>query len=129
MISESDSFVEILHTSQTHKSSQITMSQSVFKSLPSDQNVTNKINENRQCPVCLQMVDTKNFINHVKSCGTSYNLTSEVLIKAVDLQERQTAEREALGLPKLSKSKDLKKKKYDVKKQTKLKVFMLFIHI
>lgn len=69
------------------------------------------------------MIDVKKFIIHVKSCGTSHNLSSKVLIEAVDLQERQTAEREALGLPILTKNLDVKKKKKcKVNKQTKLKV-------
>lgn len=115
-----------MHTSQSQTSSQINMSQNVFKTSPCNQNVTNIVNENKQCPVCLEMINVNNFINHVKSCGTSHNLTSEVLIKAVDLQERQTAEREALGLPKLTKCNNLNKKKCNVNKQTKLKVIMLF---
>jgi len=120
VLSENDSFVEMLHTVHP-QDEKITMSQNVFKTSPV-QNVFDVINESKQCPVCLQMIDLKHFINHVKSCGTSHNLSSEVLIKAVDLQERQAAEREALGLPKLTKSKDVKIKKKNTK-QTKLKVY------
>ncbi|KAL5233888.1 hypothetical protein ACI65C_001298 [Semiaphis heraclei] len=119
VLSENDSFVEVLHTVHP-QDEKITMSQNVFKKSPV-QNVFDVINESKQCPVCLQIIDLKHFINHVKSCGTSHNLTSEVLIKAVDLQERQAAEREALGLPKLKKSKDVKLKKKNTK-QTKLKI-------
>ncbi|XP_060873200.1 uncharacterized protein LOC132947037 isoform X2 [Metopolophium dirhodum] len=119
LLSENDSFVEMLHTVRP-QDEKTTMSQSVFKTSPV-QNVPDVINESKQCPVCLQMIDLKNFINHVKSCGTSHNLSSEVLIKAVDLQERQTAEREALGLPKLTKSRDVKIKK-KCTKQSKLKI-------
>jgi len=119
VLSENDSFVEILHTVRP-QDEKTTMSQSAFKISPV-QNVSDVINESKQCPVCLQIIDLKKFINHVKSCGTSHNLSSEVLIKAVDLQERQTAEREALGLPKGTKSKDVKIKK-KCTKQTKLKV-------
>ncbi|XP_022174461.1 uncharacterized protein LOC111036656 [Myzus persicae] len=119
VLSENDSFVEILHTVHP-QNEKITMSQSVFKTSPV-RNVPDVINESKQCPVCLQMIDLKHFINHVKSCGTSHNLSSEVLIKAVDLQERQAAEREALGLPKLTKNKDVKFKK-KCTKQTKLKI-------
>lgn len=120
MMSENDSFIEILHTTQPHNE-KTSVSQSVFKTYSSCQSVSNIINESKQCPVCLQMVDVKNFTGHVKSCGTSHKLSSEVLIKAVDLQERQAAEREALGLPSLIKNRDKKKKKYN-NKQTKLKV-------
>lgn len=70
------------------------------------------------------MICSNNFINHVKSCGTSHNVSSEVLIKAIDLQERQIAEREALGLPKVTMNN--KKKKNPVK-QSKLKVLYLLV--
>uniref|UniRef100_A0A2S2N7L0 Structure-specific endonuclease subunit SLX4 n=1 Tax=Schizaphis graminum TaxID=13262 RepID=A0A2S2N7L0_SCHGA len=119
VLSENDSFVEILHTIRP-QDEKVTMSQNIFKT-STVQNVSDVITESKECPVCLQMFDTKHFINHVKSCGISHNLSSEVLIKAVDLQERQAAEREALGLPKLSKSKDVKIKK-KCNKQTKLKI-------
>lgn len=118
-MSEGDSFVEILHTTQP-LNEKTSMSQSVFKTYSPDQNASN-ITESKQCPVCLQMMDIKNFTSHVKSCGTTHKLSSEVLIKAVNLQERQVAEREALGLPTLLKSRDVKKKK-KFNKQTKLKV-------
>lgn len=111
----------MLHTAQPCDE-QIPLTQNVFKSSP-EKNVFITTNENKQCPVCLQMIDVKNFTNHVKSCGSAHNLSSEVLIKAVDLQERQVAEREALGLPKLNQSRDIKKKqKCNINKQTKLKV-------
>jgi len=117
ILSENDSFVEILHTVHP-QNEKLTLSQNVFKT-SSVQNISD-VTESKQCPVCLHMIDSNNFINHVKSCYTSHNLSSEVLMKAVDLQERQAAEREALGLPKLSKNRDVKKKKSN--KQTKLKV-------
>ncbi|KAE9529527.1 hypothetical protein AGLY_011623 [Aphis glycines] len=117
ILSENDSFVEILHTVRP-QDEKLTLSQNVFKT-SSVQNISD-VTESKQCPVCLQMIDSKHFINHVKSCYTSHNLSSEVLMKAVDLQERLAAEREALGLPKLSKNRDVKKKKYN--KQTKLKI-------
>lgn len=119
--SENDSFIGVLHTVQPCDE-KIPLSQNVFKSSP-ETNLFITTNENKQCPVCLQMVDTKHFTNHVKSCGSAHNLSSEVLIRAVDLQERQVAEREALGLPKLNQSKDVKKKqKCNLNKQSKLKV-------
>lgn len=122
ILSENDSFVEVLHSVQSNQE-KLPTSQSVFKATLPDQNTSNIINETKQCPVCLQMVDAKKFIIHVKSCGTSHNLSSKVLIDAVDLQERQTAEREALGLPILAKTIDVKKKKKcKVNRQTKLKV-------
>lgn len=127
MVSDNDSFVEILHTTQPHNE-KTSISQNVFKKYSNCQNVSNIINESKQCPVCLQMVEVKHFIGHVKSCGTSHKLSSEVLIKAVDLQERQAAEREALGLPTLIKSRDQKKKKKcNVNKQTKVYVIFIFI--
>jgi len=124
VLSENDSFVEMLHTVRP-QDEKMTMSQNVFKTSPVH-NVFDVISESKQCPVCLQMIDLKHFISHVKSCGTSHNLSSEVLIKAVDLQERQAAEREALGLPKLTKNKDVKIKKKNTK-QTKLKVQYIYI--
>lgn len=124
ILSENDSFVEVLHSVQSNKE-KFSASQSVFKTTLSDQYTSSIVNENKQCPICLQMVDLKKFIIHVKSCGTSHNLSSKVLIEAVDLQERQTAEREALGLPILTKNLDIKKKKCKVNKQTKLKVYYL----
>lgn len=120
-VSENDSFVEILHTVQSHNE-KIPTSQSVFKTSLLDQNISNKINEKKECPVCLLMLEDKSFINHIKSCGTSHNLSSKVLIKALNLQERQAAEREALGLPKCTKNQDVKKPKCRVNKQSKLKV-------
>lgn len=84
------------------------------------QSVSNIFNENKPCPVCTKIVDVKNFITHIKLCGTSHNLSSDDLIKAVNLQERQAAEREALGLPKSF----VKKKKCNVHKQAKLKVWV-----
>jgi len=119
-MTESESFVEILHTVQSQDEN-VPISQNVFKTSPV-QHEPNIIKESKQCPVCLLMVDVKNVINHIKSCGSSHKLSSEVLIKAVDLQERQTAEREALGLPKITKNKDVKKKIKRNIKQKKLKV-------
>lgn len=119
MISENDTFVEILYSTQSDndKTTKLT---DVFKisEVSSVKSVSNVLNENKQCPVCTKIVDVKNFITHVKLCGTSHNLSSDILIKAVDLHERQTAEREALGLPK----NFVKKKKCNVYKQAKLKV-------
>lgn len=124
MVSESNSFIEVLQTAQSDRE-KTCMSQDVFKKFSSDKNVPNETTDNKSCPVCLQMIDVKHFTSHVKLCGTTHNLSSEVLIKAVDLQERQAAEREALGLPKLIKN-DNKKKKKSINKQTKLKVKIKF---
>lgn len=120
MVSENDSFVEILHTVQPNDE-KVPMSQSIFKTFP-DQNISNLLNESKQCPICFKMLDVNNFNNHVKFCGSSHNLSSKTIIKAVDLQERQAAEREALGLPKLTKSRDVKKTKKSNIKQKDLKV-------
>lgn len=98
---------------------QISKSQNLFVSSP-NQNEFSITNVNKVCPVCLIRICSNNFINHVKSCGTSHNVSSEVLIKAINLQERQTAERDALGLPKVTMNS--KKKKNPVK-QLKLKVY------
>lgn len=125
-VSENDSFVEILQTVQSHNA-KISTSQSVFKTSYLDKNITDKINEKKQCPICLLMLDEKSFINHVKTCGTSHNLSSKVLIKALDLQERQAAERQALGLPNCTKNQVIKKKKCHVNKQSKLKVLYIYI--
>lgn len=104
------------------------MSKSIFKTSPLDQNISNKINEKKQCPVCLLMLDNKSFINHIKSCGTSHNLPSNIIIEALNLQERQAAERRALGLPKAIINQDVKKKRCHINKQSKLKVYyLLFI--
>ncbi|XP_025205811.1 structure-specific endonuclease subunit SLX4-like [Melanaphis sacchari] len=119
VLSENDSFVEVLHTVRP-QDEKVTMSQNVFKT-SAVKNTSDVITKSKQCPVCLQTIDFKHFIIHVKTCGTSHNLSTEVLMKAVDLQERQAAEREALGLPKLSKSSDSKIKK-KCNKQTKLKI-------
>lgn len=122
MVSESESFVEVLNAAQS-LDQKPSMSQNVFKSFSSEESVSNIIYENKPCPVCSQMVDVKHFINHVKSCGTAHNLSSEILIKAVDLQERQEAERDALGLPKITKNKDVNKKRNtNINKHSKLKV-------
>lgn len=121
--------MEVLNAAQS-LDQKTSMSQNVFKSFSSDESVSNISKENKQCPVCSQMFDDKYFINHVKSCGTTYNLSSETLIKAVDLQERQAAEREALGLPKLTKNKDVKKKRnININKHSKLKVYICLYKI
>lgn len=124
MVSASDSFVEILQTTPQSSDEIVTKSQHIFKAsdFSSNENSSNLLNENKTCPICAQLINVKNFITHVKSCGTLYNLSSEILIKAVDLQERQATEREALGLPKLFQSSTIKKKKPYTNKQTKLKV-------
>jgi len=59
VLSENDSFVEILHTARS-QDEKPTMSQTVFKTSPV-QNVSDAINESKQCPVCSQMINFKNF--------------------------------------------------------------------
>jgi hypothetical protein len=71
------------------------------------------------------MLDDKSFTNHVKSCAASHNLSSKILIEALNLHERQVAERLALGLPKCNTNQDIKKKRCHINKQSKSKVYFI----
>ncbi|XP_050431326.1 uncharacterized protein LOC126839918 [Adelges cooleyi] len=123
IISESDSFVELLHATQT-QGEKHGLSQSVFKNSPvqKQEEICQIAASKKQCPICSDFIDEKKFTSHVKSCGTFHNVPSDIVIKAVDLQDRQDAERKALGLPSISTKKPEIKKKSTVKRQTKLKV-------
>ncbi|XP_050524764.1 uncharacterized protein LOC126896212 isoform X2 [Daktulosphaira vitifoliae] len=121
MLSETDSFVEIMHSTQTQGEK---LSQTIFKNSNKNLEMHHIVPESlkKQCPLCSQFIDEKNFISHVKLCGTTNNISSDLVIKAVDLQERQDAERKALGLPSLIVKKPDNKKKPGSKRQTKIKV-------
>ncbi|XP_068085376.1 uro-adherence factor A isoform X2 [Anabrus simplex] len=50
------------------------------------------------CPMCWKRFDKVNVV-HLKACAAKHNMTTAQLMDAMALQDKQTAEREALGLP------------------------------
>jgi hypothetical protein len=55
---------------------------------------------NFQCPLCWKTFDKNEAqLLHMKVCALRHNVTTRQLLDAVELQERQAAERQALGLP------------------------------
>jgi hypothetical protein len=55
---------------------------------------------NFQCPLCWKTFDKNEAqISHMKACALRHSVTTRQLLDAVELQDRQAAEREALGLP------------------------------
>ena len=52
------------------------------------------------CPLCWKIVETSQLqMAHMKECAVRYNLSTRQLLNALELQEKQSAERSALGLP------------------------------
>lgn len=71
------------------------------------------------CPICFKknsFDNVSNFVTHLKSCAFRNNITTEQLIKAIKLQEKQAIERIALGLPTVAKEKQKNIKKFFNKK-------------
>jgi len=51
------------------------------------------------CPLCFKnFKDENSQAVHMKSCATKNNMSTKKLMDAVELQERQAAERKSLGL-------------------------------
>lgn len=71
-----------------------------------------KDNVIQHCPICFKkntFDEVSGFIAHLKGCAVKHKLTTEQLIKAVQLVEKQSSERIALGLPKIASEKTTKK--------------------
>lgn len=53
-----------------------------------------------KCPLCWKTFEKRQTrVLHMKACASQHNVTTRQLLDAVALQERQAAERQALGLP------------------------------
>ncbi|KAI4502540.1 hypothetical protein M0802_002452 [Mischocyttarus mexicanus] len=51
------------------------------------------------CPLCFKVFkDSNSRTLHMKNCATKNNISTKILLEAVELQERQSAERVSLGL-------------------------------
>lgn len=55
------------------------------------------VSATKQCPLCFKFVEKP--VSHMKSCASKKNVSIKTLLAALRLQEKQTAERQALGLP------------------------------
>lgn len=65
---------------------------------------------NFHCPLCWKTFDKNEAqILHMKACALRHNVTTRQLLNAVELQERQAAERQALGLPDIPAALTVKK--------------------
>lgn len=53
-----------------------------------------------KCPLCWKIFEKNlSLVLHMKVCAARHNVTTRQLLNALELQDRQAAEREALGLP------------------------------
>lgn len=53
-----------------------------------------------KCPLCWKIFEKNHtLVLHMKGCAARHNVTTRQLLNAVELQDRQAAERQALGLP------------------------------
>lgn len=52
----------------------------------------------KQCPVCLKLFTSDKYVNHMKSCAAKNNLSTQKLLDALKLQQKQQLERKELGL-------------------------------
>jgi hypothetical protein len=65
---------------------------------------------NFQCPLCWKTFEKNEAqMLHMKACALRHNVTTRQLLDAVELQERQAAERQALGLPDIPAVHNVKK--------------------
>lgn len=90
-----------------------------------------KDNVIQHCPICFKKNtcdQISGFITHLKGCAFKHKISTEQLIKAVQLLEKQTSERVALGLPKIASEKTSVKKNY-TKKVRKLYFHFLCLGI
>lgn len=99
-------------------------SRSVFDSFRSEVQIANsnqttdivdllKENVIQFCPICLKKNaagDTALFVPHLKSCASKNKVSTEQLLKAIELQQKQTTERAALGLPALAQDRQVPKR-------------------
>jgi hypothetical protein len=65
---------------------------------------------NFQCPLCWKTFEKNEAqVLHMKACASRHSVTTRQLLNAVELQERQAAERQALGLPDIPAARTVKK--------------------
>jgi hypothetical protein len=65
---------------------------------------------NFQCPLCWKAFEKNEAqMLHMKACALRHSVTTRQLLDAVELQERQAAERQALGLPDIPATRTVKK--------------------
>lgn len=63
-----------------------------------------------KCPLCWKIFEKNHaLVLHMKACAARHNVTTRQLLSALELQVRQAAEREALGLPDISTTYTAKK--------------------
>lgn len=65
------------------------------------------------CPVCLKKNTTNQttvFLPHLKNCAAKNKVSTDQLLKAIELQQKQTIERAALGLPAVIQDKSAHKR-------------------
>lgn len=63
-----------------------------------------------KCPLCLKIFEKNHtLVLHMKGCAARHNVTTRQLLNALELQDRQAAERQALGLPDLPTTYTAKK--------------------
>jgi hypothetical protein len=63
-----------------------------------------------QCPLCWKTFEKNEAqVVHMKACASRHCVTTRQLLDAVELQERQAAERQALGLPDIPATRTIKK--------------------
>ncbi|XP_066592232.1 putative leucine-rich repeat-containing protein DDB_G0290503 [Prorops nasuta] len=85
---------------------------SFFK--PKTENISEDSNKKIKayvCPLCFKTIkDESSHTIHIKSCAASLKITTAQVLNAIELQEKQIAEREALGLPAVPPLQEKKKK-------------------
>lgn len=63
-----------------------------------------------KCPLCWKIFEKNHMlVLHMKVCAARHNVTTRQLLNALELQDRQAAEREALGLPDIPSTYTAKK--------------------
>ncbi|XP_034256910.1 uncharacterized protein LOC117654406 [Thrips palmi] len=73
-----------------------------------------------QCPLCCKMFDKlSSKTSHLKSCASKHKVSTQQLLEALELQQRQASERRALGLPPISPSVEKVKKPHTSRKETR----------
>ncbi|XP_015178904.1 PREDICTED: GRIP and coiled-coil domain-containing protein PFC0235w-like isoform X2 [Polistes dominula] len=62
--------------------------------------LSNSVKSLYMCPLCFKSFkDTNTKTLHMKTCASKNNVSTNKLLQAIELQERQSAERASLGLP------------------------------
>lgn len=94
----------VLHNKKIHDDVQQSLIESSFfksekKEVESPQSSTENMKTAYVCPLCFKnLKDESSQTIHMKSCAAKNNVSTKKLMDAVELQERQAAERKSLGL-------------------------------